>query len=87
MKKKSPWKIIAVVTAVVGALVAVAGYIKKKSKKISDELDFDNSMFFEEDTSLSYDDDDSIQELSEIDGVADQEENSDSSDETDKNEK
>lgn len=62
MKKKSTWKIIAIVTAIVGALVAIAGYLKAKSKKISDELDFDNSMFFEDDPSMEYDDEEEEEE-------------------------
>jgi hypothetical protein len=56
MKKKSPWKAIAIITAIVGAVVAVASYLKRKSQKISEELDFDNSMYFEDDSSMTYDD-------------------------------
>ena len=65
MKKKSTWKIIAVITAIVGALVAVAGYLKVKSKKLSDELDFDDSMFFEDDPTMEYDEDDAGEEEAE----------------------
>jgi len=56
MKKKSPWKAIAIITAIVGAVVAVVSYLKRKSQKISEELDFDNSMYFEDDPAMPYDD-------------------------------
>jgi hypothetical protein len=72
MKKKTSWvKILAVLTAVIGAAVAVAGYLKKKSKKLSDELDFDNSMYFDDDDSTYHEDDQDIEELGAIDGVDD----------------
>lgn len=52
-KKKGSWiKIVAVGSAVVGAVVAVVAYLKNKSKRLSEELDFDNSLYFDEDTSM-----------------------------------
>lgn len=53
MKKKNSWiKVAAILTTIIGGAVAVAAYIKNKSKRLSDELDFDNSLYFDEDTSM-----------------------------------
>lgn len=50
MSKKKTWvKVIAVASAVVGGAVALAAYLKNKSKRLSEELDFDNSLYFDED--------------------------------------
>lgn len=58
MKKKTSWlKIITILTAVAGAVVAVSAYLKKKSKRLSEELDFDNSLYFDEDSDMMDDDD------------------------------
>lgn len=53
MSKKGSWiKIVAIGSAVVGAVVAVVAYLKNKSKRLSEELDFDNSLYFDEDPSM-----------------------------------
>ncbi len=53
MSKKGSWiKVLAIGSAVVGAVVAVVAYLKNKSKRLSEELDFDNSLYFDEDTSM-----------------------------------
>lgn len=49
MKKKHGWiKIIAILAAVIGGLVAVATFLKKKGKKIKEELEFDDEMYFDD---------------------------------------
>lgn len=66
MKKKNSWiKIAAVLTTIIGGAVAVAAYIKNKSKRLSDELDFDNSLYFDEDTSM-LDEDEAVDMDSEV---------------------
>lgn len=50
MKKKHSWiKIVAVLAAVAGAAVAIFAFLKKKGKKIKEELDFDEEMYFDDD--------------------------------------
>lgn len=53
MEKKHTWlKVAAGLTTIVGAAVAVTAYFKNKSKRLKEELDFDNSLYFDEDTSM-----------------------------------
>ncbi len=48
-KKKHGWlKLIAILAAIVGGLVAVATFLKKKGKKIREELEFDDEMYFDD---------------------------------------
>lgn len=50
MNNKIKWvKIAAIATTIVGAAVAVAAFVKSKSKRLSEELDFDNSLYFDDD--------------------------------------
>ncbi len=56
MKKTSWVKIAAIATAIVGAVLAVVAFIKNKSKRLNEELDFDNSLYFDEDLSMMDDD-------------------------------
>lgn len=76
MKKKTSWvKVMAIVTAIVGVGVAVVGFLKKKSKRLSDELDFDNSMFLDDDAPMLTEDDlnddesDEAETVSELDSL------------------
>ncbi len=49
MKKSNDWiKIVGALAALAGVAVAVGVFLKNKSKKISEELDFDNSSYFED---------------------------------------
>lgn len=49
MQKKN-WLTIAVLaTAVAGAIVAIVAFMKRKGKKINDELDFDDSTYYDDD--------------------------------------
>ncbi|MGI5960217.1 MAG: hypothetical protein ACOX60_12505 [Massiliimalia sp.] len=53
MEKKHTWlKIAAGLTTAVGAIVAITAYFRNKSKRLKEELDFDNSLYFDEDTSM-----------------------------------
>ncbi len=56
MKKKHTWiKVIAIVAAVAAAVAAVAIFLKKKGKKMRQELDFDEDLYF--DAEEDFDDD------------------------------
>ena len=48
-KKKSIVAIVAVLTAVIGALVAIGAYLKRKARDLGDTLDYDGSIYFEDD--------------------------------------
>ena len=49
MKKKGSWlKVAAILAAVIGGIVAIAAFMKKKGKKIREELDFDDERYFDE---------------------------------------
>lgn len=51
--KKNAWVwILASITAVAGIAVAVSLFVKRAGKKFQDDLDFDDSIYFEEDTDL-----------------------------------
>ncbi len=53
MNKKSNWiKIAAILAGIAGVAVAVGVFLKKKSEKISEELDFDNSTYFDDEDSM-----------------------------------
>ena len=43
-KKKSIIAVLAILTAVVGAIVAIGTFLKKKAKKIGEQLDYDGSL-------------------------------------------
>ena len=49
-KKSSAWIwVVAAMTAVVGAAVALAVFAKRTGKKLQKDLDFDDSIYFEDD--------------------------------------
>ncbi len=49
MKKKHTWiKVIAILAAIVGGAVAIAAFLKKKGKKIREELEFDDELYFDD---------------------------------------
>lgn len=68
-KKNKKWiiAILAIVTAIVGATVAIGAYLKKKAEVIGETLDYDADFYDDEDE--FYDDDmkdDSQDELNEV---------------------
>lgn len=72
-KKRSVIATIAVLTAVVGVIVAVGAYLKKKAVDISEKLDFDGDLYYEDE---DYFDEDinSPQDLTNNNTPADEEE-------------
>lgn len=55
-KKKHGWiKAFAIIAAVVGAAVAVAAFLKKKGKKIREELEFDDDLYLDEEDNFQDD--------------------------------
>ena len=48
-KKKSVITLIAVLTAIIGAAVAVGAFLKRKARDIGDKLDYDGSLYYEDD--------------------------------------
>ena len=47
MKKKHTWiKVVAIVAAITAVAAAVAVFLKKKGKKVQQELDFDEDLYF-----------------------------------------
>lgn len=63
-KKKSVITLIAVLTAIIGAAVAVGAFLKRKARDISDKLDYDGSLYYEDDDfdDFSLADSDGVQE-------------------------
>lgn len=56
MKKNNIWVwVLAALTAVAGIAVAVALFVKKAGKKLQKDLDFDDSIYFEEEDGESTD--------------------------------
>ena len=56
MKKKGSWlKIAAILAAVIGGIVAIAAFMKKKGKKIREELEFDDEQYFGEENDFTDD--------------------------------
>lgn len=53
--KKSWVAVLAIFTAIVGAAVAVAMFLKKKTKKFGEEMDYDGSIYYEDDDYLDED--------------------------------
>ncbi len=50
MRKSNVWVwILAAITTVAGIAVAVALFVKRAGKKLQKDLDFDDSIYFEED--------------------------------------
>ena len=49
MQKKNWVTIAALATAIAGAIVAIVAFMKRKGKKINDELDFDDSTYYDDD--------------------------------------
>ena len=47
--RKSLLAIVAILAAVVGAAVAIGVFLKKKAKSIGDQLDYDGSLYYEDD--------------------------------------
>ncbi len=53
-KKRKGWiAVAAAVAAVVGAAVAVATFFKKKAKAIGDQLDYDASVYYDDEDGLA----------------------------------
>lgn len=49
MKSKKTWiAVLAVITAIIGALVAVGAFLKRKAKALGDQLDYDGDLYLEE---------------------------------------
>ena len=48
-KKKSVITIVAILTAVVGVAVAVGAFLKRKAKDLGEKLDYDGSLYYEDD--------------------------------------
>ena len=48
-KKKSVIVLVAVFTTIVGAVLAVGAYLKRKARDLGDTLDYDGSIYFEDD--------------------------------------
>ena len=56
MKKSNVWVwILAAITAVAGVAVAVALFVKRAGKKLQKDLDFDDSIYFEEEDAETLD--------------------------------
>lgn len=55
-KKRSMIATLAVFTAVVGAGVAIGAFLKKRAKTIGEQLDYDGSLYYEDDDYLDEDD-------------------------------
>ena len=56
MKKSNVWVwILAAITAVAGVAVAVALFVKRAGKKLQKDLDFDDSIYFEEEDAEALD--------------------------------
>lgn len=56
MKKSNVWVwILAAITAVAGIAVAVALFVKRAGKKLQKDLDFDDSIYFEEEDAETLD--------------------------------
>ena len=48
-KKKRSWiTVIAVFTAIIGAAVAVGTFLKKKAKTIGEQLDYEDSLYYDD---------------------------------------
>lgn len=56
MKKSNVWVwILAAITAVAGIAVTVAMFVKRAGKKLQKDLDFDDSIYFEEEDAETLD--------------------------------
>lgn len=56
MKKSNVWVwILSAITAVAGIAVAVALFVKRAGKKLQKDLDFDDSIYFEEEDAETLD--------------------------------
>lgn len=77
MKKNNLWVwILAALTAAAGIAVAVALFVKRAGKKLQKDLDFDDSIYFEEEDSTPYDLSDEFDE-DEVDGEEEESEEDD----------
>ena len=48
-KKKRSWiTVIAVFTAIVGAVVAVGAFLKKKAKTLGEQLDYEDGLYYDD---------------------------------------
>ena len=54
--KKKLITLVAVITAIIGATVALAALLKRKAKDIGEKLDYDGSLYYEDDDPLDEDD-------------------------------
>lgn len=53
-KKRKVWiAVAAALAAIVGAAVAVAAFFKKKAKAIGDQLDYDASVYYDDEDGLA----------------------------------
>lgn len=57
MKGKKVVGIVAVLAAIAGAAVAVGLFLKKIGKKVQEDLDFDDSIYFEEEPGTDFPED------------------------------
>jgi hypothetical protein len=68
MKKSNVWVwILAAITAVAGIAVAVALFVKRAGKKLQKDLDFDDSIYFEEEDVEPLDSNEPSEEEEDID--------------------
>lgn len=70
-RKNKKWIIvlIAVATAIVGALVAVGAYLKKKASALGETLDYDADFYDDEDDFYDEENFDNLAEEEELDNV------------------
>lgn len=72
--KKTVITFVAVITAIIGVAVAVGAYLKRKAQDISEKLDFDGDLYYEDE---DYYDDEVIEDESidpeEVDEIEDEE--------------
>lgn len=59
-KKRSVIAMIAVLAAVVGAAVALGAFLKKKAAKLGEQLDYDGSLYYEDDDYADEDEDEPV---------------------------
>lgn len=53
-KKRKGWIVLAAaVAAVVGAVVAIAAFFRRKAKTIGDQLDYDASVYYDDEDGLA----------------------------------
>lgn len=53
--KKKVITLVAVLTAIIGAAVAIGAFLKRNAKVIGEKLDYDGNLYYEDDTLDDYD--------------------------------